>query len=215
MSKITLLETNFNMDPHYVESDANGGKKFLYLKGLFLQGEARNRNGRVYPREEIARAISEMASRIQSHGPIPGELDHPEGLNMNFDRASHAITEVRMEGNDGFGVIKVADNHLGNQIRSMVEVGVRVGVSSRGSGSIDHDGRVSDFGIVTIDAVLQPSAPNAYPTPVIEAFQQNRYGKEAAKLLETARNDPAAQKYFERELRKFLSDIGNQVAWRK
>lgn len=210
ISRVTLLETSFSLAPQHSEE---GGKKFLYLKGPFLESEVRNKNGRIYPRSEISRAVMELAEKIVQGGPIAGELDHPEGLNMNFDRVSHAITEMHMEGDVGIGTIKVADNTLGHQIRSMVELGVRVGVSSRGSGSVDGNGMVSDFDIITIDAVLQPSAPSAYPTPVIEAFDQNQHGREFTRLAQEIRNDPAAQLYMRREMQRFLADIRDKIKW--
>jgi hypothetical protein len=211
-SRITLLETSFNMAPDFV--DEGGGKKFLYLTGPFLESEKQNRNGRIYPRMEIDRVVREMAARIQQGGPIAGELDHPEGLNLNFDRVSHAITEIHMDQNLGVGKIKVADNQLGHQIRSVVELGVRVGVSSRGSGSVDDRGVVSDYNMVTIDAVLQPSA-NAYPTPVIEAFQQDKHGREAARLAGFIREDKTAQLYMRREVERFLVAACDKFKWGK
>lgn len=210
IERITLLETSFSMSPDLV--DEGGGKKFLYLKGPFLESEKVNRNGRFYPYDEIARVVKEMADKIAQGGPIAGELDHPEGLNLNFDRVSHAITEIHMDQNFGVGKIKVADNQWGHQIRSVAELGVRVGVSSRGSGGVDDRGRVSDYNMVTIDAVLQPSA-NAYPTPVIEAFQQNAHGREAARLAGFIQQDPRAQVYMKQEVERFLVAIRDQIKW--
>jgi hypothetical protein len=207
--KVPLMETSFGMSHQFADES---GKKFLYLKGPFLEANRRNRNGRIYPTQEIHRVVQEMAQKIAEGGPIAGELDHPEGLNMNFDRLSHAITEIRMDGNFGVGVIKVADNPHGHQIRSAVELGIRVGVSSRGSGSVDHDGNVSDYSMVTIDAVLQPSA-NAYPTPVIEAFESNLHGREFTRLAGFIRDDERAQLYMKREAERFFTAIRDQVKW--
>ena len=155
-----------------------------------------------------------MSEKIGQGGPVAGELDHPEGLNLNFDRVSHAITDLHMDQNFGVGKIKVADNQWGQQIRSVVELGVRVGVSSRGSGGVDERGRVSDYNMVTIDAVLQPSA-NAYPTPVIEAFQQDVHGREAARLAGFIQQDPRAQVYMKQEVERFLVAIRDQIKWGK
>ena len=212
IERVTLLETSFSMAPDLV--DEGGGKKFLYLKGPFLESEKVNRNGRFYPYAEIARVVKEMSEKIGQGGPVAGELDHPEGLNLNFDRVSHAITELHMDQNFGVGKIKVADNQWGQQIRSVVELGVRVGVSSRGSGGVDERGRVSDYNMVTIDAVLQPSA-NAYPTPVIEAFQQDVHGREAARLAGFIQQDPRAQVYMKQEVERFLVAIRDQIKWGK
>ncbi len=212
ISRIPLLETSFNVSPEF--ADEGGGKKFLYLKGPLLEAETWNKNGRWYPRTEIERVVREMAEKIAKGGPIAGELDHPEGLNLNFDRVSHAITEIHMDQNFGVGKIKVADNSHGHMIRSVSELGVRVGMSSRGSGSVDDRGYVSDYNMVTIDAVLQPSA-NAYPIPVIEAFQQNVHGREAARLAQIIQQDPRAQLYMKQEVERFITSIRDQLKWGK
>lgn len=209
--RVTLLETNYNV-LHEFHEDAPGGKKFLYLTGTCLESEKWNRNRRFYPKAEIARVVNEMAQKIKEGGPIAGELDHPEGLNMNFDRVSHAITEIHMQDTLGVGRIKVADNQFGHQIRSVVELGVRVGVSSRGSGSVDDRGYVSDYNMVTIDAVLQPSA-DAYPIPVVEAFQHTKNGQEAARLAQFIREDATAQLYMKQAVERFLVDIRDKIKW--
>ena len=217
MEKEPLFETiTPDRKPLIYEDREEAGKKFLYLKGLFLEGEVQNHNGRKYPRSEIEKAVQQMMERIQKHGPQAGELDHPEGLNINFDRVSHAITDITMEGNNGVGTMRVLNAGMGLIIKASVEAGINVGVSSRGSGNINGMGDVEDFDIVTIDAVINPSAPSAYPkASFAESLLANPHGREACYLTECIVEDEAAQKYLQQEIKKFLTDIRDSVSWRK
>lgn len=191
-------------------------QKFYYLDGLFLEGETQNQNGRVYPQMEIAQAVNKLNAKIKDRGPIPGELDHPEGMNLNFDRLAVAITEMRMEGNNGYGKMRVVPEGLGKIVEGAIKAGIQVGVSSRGTGNVDASGRVSDFDIVTIDAVLNPSAPNAYPTATLaESIARYTEGMEAMKLAEYARHDPRAQKHLETSLKNLFVEMRDEVVWRK
>jgi len=195
-------------------ADAKDGG-FYYLKGLFLEGERQNHNGRVYPKDEIEKAVNQLNERIQTTGPIPGELDHPEGLNVNFDRISHLITGMEMNGANGMGEMKVVKAGLGLIVEGVIAAGMQVGVSSRGSGNIDSGGRVSDFDIVTVDIVANPSAPSAYPSASLaESLAKNGHGREAMYLTEYVKQDPSAQKYFEQEITRFLTDVRDQYKWR-
>lgn len=201
-----------------VESEAKveGDSKFWYLKGLFLEGEVENHNGRVYPQDEIAKAVDNLNKKIAENGPIAGELDHPEGLNINFDRIAVAITEMHMDGNNGVGSMRVIPAGLGLILEGALKAGIRAGVSSRGSGNVGHDGRVSDFDIITVDAVINPSAPNARPAASLaESVLGNKHGREAMMLTEFVHDDPAAQKFLESEIKKFLMSIRDEVTWRK
>lgn len=191
-------------------------QKFYYLDGLFLEGEIPNHNGRKYPREEIAAAVEKLNSKIAERGPIPGELDHPEGMNLNFDRLAVAITEMRMEGNNGYGKMRVVPEGLGKIVEGAIKVGINVGVSSRGTGNVDASGNVSDFDIVTIDAVLNPSAPNAYPTASLaESIAQYQSGIEAMSLVGYAKYDQRAQHHLEKTLKNLFTDLRDEVVWRK
>jgi hypothetical protein len=183
----------------------------LYLEGLCIQGEVRNHNGRVYPGPEIAKAVHQMNERIKKHGPVIGECDHPTGLNINLDRATHLITSMELRGTDGHGRIKIVPYGLGQVIEGLVRAGARLGVSSRGTGNVDRDGRVSDFDIVTIDVVANPSAPNAYPEPIYEGLLRTTSGREALRLADSVRHDKAAQKF----LVKSLLDVANNLNLRK
>jgi hypothetical protein len=195
---------------------ATDNSGFYYLKGVFLEGERENHNGRNYPLEVIKGAVNQLNEKIKAHGPVAGECDHPEGLNINFDRISHVITQMDLNGNNGVGVIKVIKAGLGLIVGATIEAGMEVGVSSRGSGNIDGVGNVSDFDIVTIDIVANPSAHSAYPNvSLAESLAMNKHGVEAVYLTEFVRTDPAAQIYFEKHITKFLTDVRDQYKWRK
>ena len=194
--------------------DGEGDGKKLWLKGICVQGELQNANGRVYPREEIANAVTSIMQRIQEQGPVLGEADHPEGLTISVQNASHAIHEMWMENNDGCGKLLVINEGNGKIVRGIIDAGVLLGVSSRGSGSVDARGRVSEFDIVTIDIVTTPSAPNAFPKPMLEHVLNTRYGPEL-KYLAEIRDDASVQKYFQKTLRNVLKEIRDEVTWRR
>jgi len=181
--------------------------KDLYLKGTFIEGEVRNQNQRIYPVNEINKAVKTIQERLQSGQSVLGEADHPDDLNINIDRVSHMITEMDVSGKNGIGKLKLLPTPMGNVVKTLLESGVKLGVSSRGSGNVGHNGYVSDFEIITVDVVAQPSAPNAYPTPVYEALMRNgKRGKISLELAEAVRHDNKAQKHLEKVL---LSIIGN------
>ena len=189
---------------------------FVYLRGLFLEGEMQNHNGRVYPLAEVKKAVDQLMEKIASKGPVPGELDHPEGLNINFPRISHLITEMSLEGSNGMGTMKIINAGMGLIVKGAVEAGMSCGVSSRGSGNITHEGTVEDFDIVTVDIVANPSAPNAYPkSSLAESLLNNPHGQEAMSLTRYFHDDPSAQKYLQKEINRFLLDIRDTVTWRK
>ena len=160
--------SSFQKSNIIVENSGDG--RDCYMKGIFIQAEQRNLNERVYPLNEIANAVQTLNERIVRGDSVLGECDHPDTLTVNLDNVSHIITEMVMRGSDGIGTLKLLPTPKGQIIRSMIESGVKLGVSSRGSGNVDHRGHVSDFEIVTVDIVAQPSAPNAYPTPVFESL---------------------------------------------
>jgi hypothetical protein len=187
---------------------ANEGKD-LYLKGIMIQGGVRNANQRVYPVNEIGRAVKTLNDQITGGYSVLGEVDHPEGLNINIDRVSHMITETWMEGDNGYGKLKILPTPMGNLVKTMLEAGVKLGVSSRGSGNVAEDGSntVSDFEIITVDVVAQPSAPGAYPTPIYETLMNARGGMKAWELAQATKHDIKAQKYLKESLISMISKL--------
>ena len=191
-----------------VLENANEGKD-LYLKGIMIQGGVRNANQRVYPVNEIGRAVKTLNDQITGGYSVLGEVDHPEGLNINIDRVSHMITETWMEGDNGYGKLKILPTPMGNLVKTMLEAGVKLGVSSRGSGNVAEDGSntVSDFEIITVDVVAQPSAPGAYPTPIYETLMNARGGMKAYELAQATKHDEKAQKYLKESLISMISKL--------
>ena len=190
-----------------VES-ANEGKD-LYMKGIMIQGGVRNANQRVYPVNEIGRAVKTLSEQIEGGYSVLGEVDHPEGLNINLDRVSHMISETWMEGDNGYGKLKILPTPMGQLVKTMLENGVKLGVSSRGSGNVSEDGsgNVSDFEIITVDVVAQPSAPGAYPTAIYEHLMNARGGMKAYELAQATKHDTKAQKYLKESLINIISRL--------
>jgi len=198
---------SFDQSGIIMESDDKDGKN-LHLKGIAIQGGIRNANQRVYPVDEIKRAVKTLNEQIQSGYSVLGEVDHPDDLKVNLDRVSHMITNMWMEGPNGYGKFKILPTPMGNLIRTRLEAGVKLGVSSRGSGNVDDmSGKVSDFEIITVDIVAQPSAPGAYPTPVYEHLMNARGGMNAFRVATEVKEDPKAQKYLKESLLQIIKGL--------
>ena len=207
--KLTYLKETLSFDQAQavLESDDKDGKN-LYLKGIAIQGGIRNANQRVYPVDEIERAVKTLNDQIQNGYSVLGEVDHPDDLKVNLDRVSHMIMNMWMEGPNGYGKFKILPTPMGNLIRTMLESGVKLGVSSRGSGNVDDmSGKVSEFEIITVDIVAQPSAPGAYPTPVYEHLMNTRGGNKAFKVAQEVKEDPKAQKYLKESLLQIIKGL--------
>jgi hypothetical protein len=188
-------------------TDTENGGKDLHLKGICIQGGVRNANQRVYPVSEIGRAVNTLNDQISGGYSVLGEVDHPEGLNINLDRVSHMITEMWMDGPNGYGKMKILPTPMGQLVKTMLESGVKLGVSSRGSGNVNEDNNVSDFEIITVDIVAQPSAPGAYPTPIYEHLMNARGGYQALNLAREVQNDTKAQKYLKESLVNIIKGL--------
>jgi len=190
------------------EEAADGSGKNLYLKGICIEGGVRNANERVYPVNEIAKAVDTVNEQIKTGHSVLGEVDHPEDLKINLDRVSHMIEKMWMDGAAGYGKLKILPTPMGELVKTMLTSGVKLGVSSRGSGNVnDANGHVSDFEIVTVDVVAQPSAPNAYPQAIYEGLLNHAGG---ARLLEMFK-DPAqsnkAQRYVKGEVMRLIRGL--------
>ena len=189
------------------ENDKGG--KDLYMKGICIQGGVKNANQRVYPVTEIGRAVNTLNDQITGGYSVLGEVDHPEGLNINLDRVSHMITEMWMDGPNGYGKLKILPTPMGQLVSTMLESGVKLGVSSRGSGNVTEDGtgQVSDYEIITVDVVAQPSAPGAYPTPIYEHLLNTRGGYKAMNLAREVQGDKKAQDYLKNSLMNIIKGL--------
>jgi len=191
-----------------LESDEAAGGKNLYMKGIFIEGDVRNANQRIYPVYEIANAVKTLQSQIREHGGVLGELDHPNDLKINLDRVSHTITEMWMDGSKGLGKLKILETPMGKLVKTMLEAGVHLGVSSRGSGNVNEsNGHVSDFEIITVDVVAQPSAPNAYPKAIYEGLMNMRGGNKLWGMAQESVQRPEVQKYLKNDIVRFIRDL--------
>ena len=191
-----------------VESVSEGDKKNLYMKGIFIQGGVKNANERVYPVSEIESAVQTLNEQITDGHSVLGEVDHPDDLKINLDRVSHMITSMWMDGANGFGKLKILPTPMGQLVATMLESGVKLGVSSRGSGNVDDmSGKVSDFEIVTVDIVAQPSAPNAYPKAIYEGMMNMRHGHKLLDLAKDAQGNKKVEKYLKSEVLRLIKDL--------
>ena len=181
----------------------NGDKK-LYMEGIFIEGGVKNQNKRVYSVQEISRAAGSINEKLKSGYSVLGELDHPDDLQINLDRVCLQINEMKMQGNNGIGKLQVLPTPMGNIVKALLESGVKLGVSSRGSGNVAENGTVSEYEIITVDMVAQPSAPNAYPTPIYERLQKS---KDVVSLAEAIQHDKKAQNFFSKEMVKFIRNL--------
>lgn len=206
------LRENLTFDAARMElltEEASDGKgKNLYMKGVFIEGGVKNANQRVYPIHEISKAVETINEQIKGGYSVLGEVDHPDDLKINLDRVSHMITDMWMDGHCGYGKLKVLPTPMGNLVKTMLESGVKLGVSSRGSGNVNESsGQVSDFEIITVDVVAQPSAPHAYPKAIYEGLMNMRHGHRVLENAGAAGEDQRVQKYLKEQVTRLIKDL--------
>jgi Prohead core protein serine protease len=185
----------------------DGKSKDLYMSGIFIQGGVRNQNQRVYPVNEITKAVKSIKERIDTGYSVLGEADHPDDLQVNLDRVSHMITEINMDGPNGIGKLKILPTPMGNIVKTLLESGVKLGVSSRGSGNVGDNGEVKDFEVVTVDIVANPSAQEAYPKAIYEQVMMHRRQSQLMDVAAAAKYDSKAQKYLEDEVLQLIKTL--------
>lgn len=170
MSALKLLNEDCIAEAKVLNEETDGVKR-MYITGPFLQAVDKNRNGRIYPRSVIEREVNKFQSLIESREAV-GELSHPESIEINPDRAAILITELKMDNNIALGKAKVLSTPCGKILESLLQDGVRMGVSSRGTGNLCEDNTVADdYSMATIDAVYMPSAQCAYSDAMYESVQ--------------------------------------------
>jgi len=203
-----LLRENLTFDQAKVIVETSNEGKDLYMKGICIQGGVKNANQRVYPVSEIAKAVSKVSEQISGGQSVLGEVDHPEDLKINLDRVSHMISEMWMDGPNGYGKLKILPTPMGKLVETMLQSGVKLGVSSRGSGNVDEgSGNVHDFDIITVDVVAQPSAPNAYPTPIYEGLLNMNGGTQIFEVAQAVKHDTKAQKYLKDGVVRLIKEL--------
>jgi hypothetical protein len=203
-----FLTENLSFDQAQIETVKTNEGKDLYMKGIFIEGGVKNANQRVYPAHEIARAVQNLNEQISKGYSVLGEVDHPTNLRINLDRVSHMITEMWLDGSKGCGKMKILPTPMGRIVSEMLNAGVKLGVSSRGSGDVNESsGTVSNFDIVTVDIVAQPSAPSAYPTAVYEGLMNMRGGHRVVEMAKDLNNDRQVQKYLAEEVARLINEL--------
>jgi hypothetical protein len=190
------------------EAKDGSGQKTMKLKGICIEGGVRNANERVYPVSEIANAVDTINEQIKTGHSVLGEVDHPDDLKINLDRVSHMIENMWMDGPAGMGTLKILPTPMGELVKTMLTSGVKLGVSSRGSGNVnDANGHVSDFEIVTVDVVAQPSAPNAYPTAIYEGLLNHKGGQKLLDMFKDPAKSGKAQRYVKEEVMRLIRGL--------
>jgi hypothetical protein len=207
-----LLRESLSFDQAQIVTESTGEGKDLYLKGICIQGGVRNQNDRVYPVVQIKIAVDAINEQIKKGYSVLGEVDHPDDLKINLDRVCLMIDNMWMDGPNGFGKLKILKTPMGNLVQTMLQGGVKLGVSSRGSGNVNEGtGEVSDFEIITVDVVAQPSAPNAFPKPIYEGLLNMKNGHRVLEVLKEksgqASVDSKVQRYLQDSVLRLIKDL--------
>lgn len=203
-----LVEKLLPNEANIITESKNDGKD-MWLSGTFMVAQEKNRNGRIYPLSEMANAVSSLNEQIIENNGVLGELDHPDNLVINYRNVSHVIKEAHMDGNKVICKALILDTPSGLIVKKVFEAGVRPAVSSRGAGSVNAEGIVEGFNIITVDIVVNPSAVGARPSLMYEALD-SKLGNRVLTLAEQLQQDESAQKYFEKEIKKFLYELINK-----
>lgn len=200
-----LIEENF--DGIVAESCVEGKK--TYLTGVMMEWGVRNRNGRIYTRSDMEKAVSMVNEAAKNGHHILAELDHPNTLEVKLKNVSHRLMEMEIRGNQVLGKAEVLTMHPNGAIlKSLLDHKVAVGVSSRGGGTVNEStGEVSNYSFITIDAVATPSCRSARPETIQESLELYGRGNVVRDLAESVIHDQTAQKYFMEEMRKFILTI--------
>ena len=157
----------------YICEEKEDGKKNYKIKGIFMQSDVKNRNGRVYPQEVLAKEVAKYNKNFINENRAFGELGHPDGPTVNLERVSHMITSLTPDGKNFIGEAKIMDTPMGKIVKNLMDEGAKLGVSSRGMGSLEQKNGANyvrdDFYLATAaDIVADPSAPNAFVQGIME-----------------------------------------------
>jgi len=214
------LISEFNDIGFEVITEEKNGKKKYIIEGVFAQAEQKNRNGRIYPKPIMEKAINMYNEKQVSKGRAVGELNHPEGPTVNLDKVSHKIESLEFKGNDVMGKATVLDTPMGRIVEGLLEGGVQLGVSTRGMGSLMQQNNAmvvkGDFILNAIDVVQDPSAPSAFVNGIMEGvdwvWNNGILEAQAIEKMETEiKKAPRADLYEVqvREFKNFLSLLKN------
>jgi hypothetical protein len=192
------LITELTEDIKYVKENVGNGDKNYFIEGIFMQSDVKNKNGRIYPKNILAKEASRYITEYVNKGRALGELNHPTGPTVNLDRVSHIVKELHEDGKNVYGKAKVMDTPMGRIVKNLIEEGAQLGVSTRGMGSLKakngYQEVQEDFMLAAIDIVADPSAPNAFVNGIMEGREwiyesgiwQEREINQAKKLIQTS-----------------------------
>jgi|TARA_B110000305_G_C19119189_1_gene483548 hypothetical protein len=204
-----------------IEKKENGEKSYV-IEGVFAQADTKNRNGRIYPKAIMERAVGKYVTEQVNKKRAVGELNHPEGPTVNLDKVSHLITELKFNGNDVVGKAQILDTPMGRIVKGLLEGGVQLGVSTRGMGSLENrNGAMvvkDDFILSTVDIVQDPSAPEAFVNGIMEGvdwvWNNGILSPQVIEKMETEIKTAPKTVLYEtsvREFKNFLSLIKSSI----
>lgn len=170
-----LITEQLDSNIQYVTEAKQNGTKDVFIEGIFMMADSKNRNGRIYESNVLHPAVEKYIEEQVKTGRAVGELNHPDGPTINLDKVSHLITSLRIEGSNVIGKAKILDTPMGKIVKGLLEGGVKLGVSSRGMGSLETRNGVNyvknDFHLATVDIVQDPSAPAAFVNGIMEGVE--------------------------------------------
>jgi hypothetical protein len=192
------------------EKTQSGGKRH-FIEGVFMQSESKNRNGRIYPKAILEKAVDRYVTEQVKTGRAVGELNHPEGPTINLDKVSHIIEGLDWKGNDVVGKARILETPMGNIVKGLLEGGVRLGVSTRGMGSLEEKNGVmyvkDDFYLSTVDIVQDPSAPTAFVNGIMEGvdwvWNNGMIQPQVIERMETEIKKASRKNLYEVQIREF------------
>jgi hypothetical protein len=195
------------------------GKKEYVIEGVFMQADKKNRNGRIYEKSILENAVAKYVKEQVSTGRAVGELNHPDGPGINLDKVSHKITELRFEGSDVIGKASILQTPMGKIVEGLLEGGVKLGVSSRGMGSLEKKNGVmsvgKDFMLATVDIVQDPSAPEAFVNGIMEGvdwvWDNGILKPQEIEIIETEINEARNMRSSDIEVKAFKNFLSKLV----
>ena len=204
------LITECSQDVEYI---VEGKNKQQYIKGIFMQSDIQNQNGRVYPFSVLQKEVKNYNNKFVKESRALGELGHPDGPTINLDRVSHIITELYEDGKNFIGKAKIMDTPNGKIVKNLIESGVRLGVSSRGLGSVKANKSgvnevQKDFVLSTVDIVSDPSAPEAFVNGIMEGREFSITGEIEYDIRNEIRNT-VSKKLDEKKIELFKKFLNN------
>lgn len=211
-----LITEHNDANLNYVTESA-GTEKNVFIEGVFMQAEKLNKNRRVYPRDVLRNAVNKYVTEQVMSGRAVGELNHPDGPTINLDKVSHRITELKWVGDDVVGKALILNTPMGKIVKGLIEGGVRLGVSSRGMGTVENRNGSSsvknDFILATVDIVQDPSAPSAFVNGIMEGVswihENGIFKPQQIENYETEIRKATSSRLAEAQLRIFNDFLSN------